>query len=966
MASGFVLINKRVGVTSRKVDNVIQRLFHTRKVGHLGTLDPFASGLLVIAIDKGCKSLPFIDDSFKKYRAKLKLGEMTNTGDLTGDIIKVCPVDGIYPEVIDLVFKNVLGESEQVPPMSSALHVDGRRLYELSHQGIEVERKPRKITIKSLKLLSFTENLIEFEVICSRGTYVRTLGEDIAFKLGTCGHLIELEREEIGNIKLESAKDIDEINENDLINPISVTEDNDYTYLTYLLITPSDKIKSNMKIKDIYFKAKLSPTLSGKSTEITVSSYPYGENINGEIDTTIKSGRTAEFTIYGTGINEVIGTASIGASGSLIEKNGTINYILNAYNNVGEDVNDYTLVDILPYNGDENGTDYTGSYTVNVTSETVGLNNIKCTKVAPSKINATDDSIWEDCVNITNDYLEGITAIKIENISISNASFMGEIIVSLKTSDNKASDKYNNKFYGSTKTTSENASNIIEASVINRTITGSVFLDNTGDSIKDGNETYISNIPVTLYKVGNDAELKKVSETVTNENGYYEFNNLDKGRYKIRAKYDTSKYDLALRYATEDTNLDSDAYQIDLNGTVEISDKSETSKGLVLYPPTNNISNMDIGLLPKHTFGFIMNKYITRIDLTNNGSITTNNYDNLSTVSLSVINPKRYTAKVYYGISITNNSNKAGYINLVKEDIPNGFIFDKNYPENAGWFEVDGMVGNRTLENTLVSPNETVYLQIVLFLPARDEAGTFVNTASVAEITEYNPIVRNITDNEYVNEDQYVVGDTLRYAGVNFHVIGAAPDGNEQILTLLADSGESMSHMTSNGVYKWSNSNINYYLNNEWLNNTNINPSSLVPFYICDDASGLFNSNANGGVVNPGSCASNLYTTSNVRLLTQAEFNALINNLTDSSFLLNGDFWLMDAVYATANENTYDIYGNLNADYDTSSLVKYVKSSESTVLPVQGTSGFSKDVNVTTSMKVRPVIRISTHDIILE
>ena len=222
MASGFVLINKRVGVTSRKVDNVIQRLFHTRKVGHLGTLDPFASGLLVIAIDKGCKSLPFIDDSFKKYRAKLKLGEMTNTGDLTGDIIKVCPVDGIYPEVIDLVFKSFLGESEQVPPMSSALHVDGRRLYELSHQGIEVERKPRKITIKSLKLLSFTENLIEFEVICSRGTYVRTLGEDIAFKLGTCGHLIELEREEIGNIKLESAKDIDEINENDLINPINL------------------------------------------------------------------------------------------------------------------------------------------------------------------------------------------------------------------------------------------------------------------------------------------------------------------------------------------------------------------------------------------------------------------------------------------------------------------------------------------------------------------------------------------------------------------------------------------------------------------------------------------------------------------------------------------------------------------------------------------------------------------------
>ena len=222
MASGFVLINKRVGVTSRSVDNAVQRLFHTRKVGHLGTLDPFASGLLVIAVDKGCKSLPYIDDSFKKYRAKMKLGEKTNTGDLTGDIIRVHPATNIYPEIIDLVLKSFLGESEQVPPMSSALHVDGHRLYDLSRQGIEVERKPRKITIKSLKLLSFAGNLLEFEVICSRGTYVRTLGEDIAEKLGTCGHLVELERLEIGNIKLESAKDIDEVSEADLINPINL------------------------------------------------------------------------------------------------------------------------------------------------------------------------------------------------------------------------------------------------------------------------------------------------------------------------------------------------------------------------------------------------------------------------------------------------------------------------------------------------------------------------------------------------------------------------------------------------------------------------------------------------------------------------------------------------------------------------------------------------------------------------
>ena len=756
-------------------------------------------------------------------------------------------------------------------------------------------------------------------------------------------------------------KELVYIPDDDLIAPMSVYQDGEDTILEYLLVTPNDKIKSNMNIKDIYFKAKLSPTLSGKSVEITVNSYPYGININNETDTSI--GKNASFSIYGTGINEVIGSQSIGESGSLIEKNGTINYVLNAYNNVGESVDDYTLIDILPYNGDDNGSNFSGNYTVKVTSSALGLDNLKCTSEIPSRINSNDENIWGDCGNITNEFVEGITAIKIDNIHIDEASYMGEIVVNLKTKDNKTSDKYSNRFVGSTRTTNDNPSNIIEASVINRTISGVVFLDNTGNSVRDGNETFISNIPVTLYKVTNDGVLKNVSDTVTDENGYYEFNNLDKGRYKIRAKYDTSKYDLARRYATEDPSKDSDAYQIDSDGTIEMSDKSETSKGIVLYPPTNNIYNMDIGLLPKQTFGFIMNKYITKIELTNNGIVTTNDYNNLSTVSLNVANPNKYTAKVYYGISITNNSNKAGYINLVKEDIPNGFIFDKNYPENAGWFEVDGMLGNRSLENTVVYPNETVYLQIVLFLPARDEAGTFINTASVAEITEYIP--RVIDDQEYVNDDEYVVGDSLRFAGVNFHVIGVTPNGSEQILTLLADANQTtMNH--GSGVYKWSTSNINSYLNSSWINEHNIDASKLIDFNICDDASGLFNSNANGGVVDANTCASNIYTTSKVRLLTGAEFNTLVNNLTNSSFLLNGDFWLMDAVYATATNNTYNEYGVLNTNYDTSNLVKYVKSSNSSVLPVQGTNGFNKDVNVSSNLQVRPVIRISTHSIILE
>lgn len=238
--NGFILINKRVGVTSRSVDNVIQRLFHTRKVGHLGTLDPFASGLLVIAINKGCKSLPFLDDSFKTYQASLYLGKSTTTGDLTGEIKEIKEVPELNENKIKEVFKSFLGVTEQIPPMTSALHHEGKRLYDLSRKGVEIVRKPRRIEIKSLKLLSFIKNIATFEVVCSRGTYVRTLGEDIAIKLGTVGHLASLNRTAIGNkITLEMAKDIDEIQVSDLINPASLIE------------LPSLEIEDDNLIQDI-------------------------------------------------------------------------------------------------------------------------------------------------------------------------------------------------------------------------------------------------------------------------------------------------------------------------------------------------------------------------------------------------------------------------------------------------------------------------------------------------------------------------------------------------------------------------------------------------------------------------------------------------------------------------------------------------------------------------------------------
>ena len=260
--NGFILINKRVGVTSRSVDNVIQRLFHTRKVGHLGTLDSFASGLLVIAINKGCKSLPFLDDSFKTYQATLSLGKSTSTGDLTGEKKEEIDVPILTEQMIVEVFNSFLGESEQIPPMTSALHHEGKRLYDLSRKGLEIERKPRRIEIKSLKLLSFIKNCVEFEVVCSRGTYVRTLGEDIAIKLGTVGHLITLNRTAIGNkITLDMAKDISEIKESDLINPVSLIE------LPSLLVEDTNLIDDIKAGKRITLKTEFDQILLYTSTK---------------------------------------------------------------------------------------------------------------------------------------------------------------------------------------------------------------------------------------------------------------------------------------------------------------------------------------------------------------------------------------------------------------------------------------------------------------------------------------------------------------------------------------------------------------------------------------------------------------------------------------------------------------------------------------------------------------------------
>lgn len=217
MKDGFLLIDKQVDWTSRDICNKASHILNIKKVGHTGTLDPFATGLLIVAFGNASKAIPFLEDMDKTYVAELTLGKKTNTADLTGEVIEEKPFDHVTKELIKDTLPKFLGEQEQVPPMTSAIHVDGKKLYELAHKGIEIERKARKIYIYEISLISFNDDKIIFSAKVSKGTYLRTLGEDIANALGTVGHLTALRRVKIHNFSLQNAKIIPDIKEEDLI-----------------------------------------------------------------------------------------------------------------------------------------------------------------------------------------------------------------------------------------------------------------------------------------------------------------------------------------------------------------------------------------------------------------------------------------------------------------------------------------------------------------------------------------------------------------------------------------------------------------------------------------------------------------------------------------------------------------------------------------------------------------------------
>ena len=200
--NGLIFIDKQVGMTSRDVDFQIMKIFGTKKVGHLGTLDPFASGLLVVGVNEGTKLLSAFEESEKTYEAELILGKKTNTGDLTGEVVEEKDVPEIDDRLINVTLKTFLGKSTQTPPMYSAIKVNGRPLYSYARNNETVDVADREIEIRQIALLKYykEEKKIHFFVTVSKGTYIRTLGEDIAEKLGTVGYLKNLRRLAVNNI----------------------------------------------------------------------------------------------------------------------------------------------------------------------------------------------------------------------------------------------------------------------------------------------------------------------------------------------------------------------------------------------------------------------------------------------------------------------------------------------------------------------------------------------------------------------------------------------------------------------------------------------------------------------------------------------------------------------------------------------------------------------------------------------
>jgi len=226
---GIVLLDKPVGISSNRALQKVRGIYQARKAGHTGSLDPFATGMLPICLGEASKTAAYMLEAGKQYRATARLGEATTTGDIEGDVIQTLPIPDVDSTSLALTLKQFVGEIRQVPPMYSALKHEGKPLYEYARAGIEIDRPARAVTIHELDLVAWQSPNLIFDVRCSKGTYIRTLAEDIAKALGSCGHLVELRRTEVepfGSFSMVTLEQLQEAREHgglqDFLLPVDV------------------------------------------------------------------------------------------------------------------------------------------------------------------------------------------------------------------------------------------------------------------------------------------------------------------------------------------------------------------------------------------------------------------------------------------------------------------------------------------------------------------------------------------------------------------------------------------------------------------------------------------------------------------------------------------------------------------------------------------------------------------------
>lgn len=218
MLDGVLIIDKPSGITSHDVVAKVRKALKTKKVGHTGTLDPLATGVLVVCVEKATKLVNYLTCDEKIYEVEMKLGIKTDTGDITGNIIDEDTNYKVTIKEANEVIKSFVGKQKQIPPMYSAIKVNGQKLYELARKGIEIEREPRDIEIFDIYNIEINNELIKYTVHCSKGTYVRSLCEDIAQRLGTIGVMTNLRRIKSGQFEIENAIKIDDISEEKIIS----------------------------------------------------------------------------------------------------------------------------------------------------------------------------------------------------------------------------------------------------------------------------------------------------------------------------------------------------------------------------------------------------------------------------------------------------------------------------------------------------------------------------------------------------------------------------------------------------------------------------------------------------------------------------------------------------------------------------------------------------------------------------